>query len=149
MLYFTVGPGLLTNLFGFFFPAYASFKAIESVEKEDDTQWLMYWVVFSFFSLFETFADILSEYVPMYFALKLALLVWLSAPGTRGAEFVYNNVLRQFLLANEVEIDRGLVKGKEIATEIASATKEVAMEKVEVAKDRAEQVVKQVEATLE
>ena len=39
VVYAIFGPGLLCNLAGFVYPAYASFKAIESFEKEDDTQW--------------------------------------------------------------------------------------------------------------
>ena len=124
VLYFTVGPGLLTNIFGFAYPAFASFKAIESPEKEDDTQWLTYWVVFSLFSLMETFSDQLSDYFPMYYAMKLAFLFWLS--GWRGAEFIYNNGLRQILADNEVEIDRKLNEAERAAKEIGGATREVA-----------------------
>ena len=45
-------------------------KAIESVNKEDDTQWLTYWVVFSVFSIAEFFIDLLLSWIPLYFFLK-------------------------------------------------------------------------------
>ena len=58
-LFVGVGAQLFSSLVGFAFPAYASFKAIESPGKDDDTQWLTYWVVFAVFSLLEVFADTL------------------------------------------------------------------------------------------
>nr|CAD2166968.1 unnamed protein product [Meloidogyne enterolobii] len=39
---------LACNITGFLYPAYVSIKAIESHTKEDDTQWLTYWVYFLF-----------------------------------------------------------------------------------------------------
>jgi receptor expression-enhancing protein 5/6 len=128
-MYFALGPAHVTNLLGFAFPAYASFKAIESPETDDDTQWLTYWVVFSGFSLLETFADLLSEYFPMYYAFKFAFLIWLSAPNTRGAEFLYSNFVRPFLMENEAKIDRSLRVAEEAANEVAEATREIANEK--------------------
>ena len=50
-----------------------SVKAIESVKKEDDTQWLMYWAVYSFFSLLEFFTDIFLFWIPFYPLLKVSL----------------------------------------------------------------------------
>jgi receptor expression-enhancing protein 5/6 len=57
---------LLTNLLGFLYPAYASFKALESHGVDDDKQWyiffsfrLTYWVVFAFLNMIEFFSDIL------------------------------------------------------------------------------------------
>ncbi len=46
---------LVGTLVGFLYPAYMSFKAIESVNKTDDTQWLVYWVVYAAFSVIEIF----------------------------------------------------------------------------------------------
>jgi len=48
-----------------------SVKAIESVNKEDDTQWLTYWVVYSVFSLAEFFTDIFLSWIPLYWFLKV------------------------------------------------------------------------------
>jgi len=48
-----------------------SVKAIESVNKDDDTQWLTYWVVYSVFALVEFFADILLSWIPLYWFLKV------------------------------------------------------------------------------
>lgn len=55
VLVLSVGLGGLTALAGFVYPAYKSFQAIETKNKGDDTQWLVYWVIFAFFSIVETF----------------------------------------------------------------------------------------------
>jgi receptor expression-enhancing protein 5/6 len=128
-MYFVLGPAHVTNFLGFAFPAYASFRAIESPDKDDDTQWLTYWVVFSAFSLLEVFSDILAESFPMYFAFKFALLIWLSAPPTRGAEYVYKTFVRPFLLENEQKIDKTLAQAEEITEEVTEAAQEIAQEK--------------------
>ncbi len=39
MIFFNLWGDLLTNILGFVYPSYASFKAIESNNKEDDVQW--------------------------------------------------------------------------------------------------------------
>lgn len=50
-------------------------KAIESPNKEDDTQWLTYWVVYGVFSIAEFFSDLFLSWVPFYYMLKVC---WLS-----------------------------------------------------------------------
>lgn len=47
---FNLGGQLLTNFAGFVIPGYYSLAALFSTTKADDTQWLTYWVVFSFFT---------------------------------------------------------------------------------------------------
>jgi len=61
----------LCNAIGFLYPAYASIRAIESPGGNDDTEWLMYWVVFAGFSVVEFFSDILLDWIPVYWLGKV------------------------------------------------------------------------------
>ncbi|RRT73300.1 hypothetical protein B296_00024791, partial [Ensete ventricosum] len=50
------------------YPLYASVKAIETESPVDDQQWLTYWVLYSFITLFElTFAKVLEWLVVIFF----------------------------------------------------------------------------------
>lgn len=62
---------LVCNSVGFIYPAYVSIHAIESHNKEDDTKWLTYWVVFAVFSVVEFFADTLVGWFPLYWLAKV------------------------------------------------------------------------------
>lgn len=63
---------LLCNIIGFLYPAYRSMKALESPNKDDDTKWLTYWVVFALFSIIEYFSDILLHWFPFYWLFKVS-----------------------------------------------------------------------------
>ena len=92
------GAKLLSDLLGFIYPAYASFKAIDSADPNDDTQWLTYWVVFACFSIVESALTFVVSWIPFYFFVKLAFLVWLYHPSTLGAVVVYGQVVRPFVM---------------------------------------------------
>lgn len=126
-LIFIFGMGIapLTSIIGFLYPAYKSFQTIEQKTRNDDTQWLVYWVIFAFFSIAETFIDYLLYWIPFYYAFKIAFLLWAMLPQTRGAKLLYDNFLRDFLKKNESRIDAAFADAKKsagvVASEIASA----------------------------
>ncbi|KAI6183246.1 Receptor expression-enhancing protein [Aphelenchoides bicaudatus] len=96
---------LLCNFIGFLYPAYVSVTAIESITKEDDTQWLTYWSVFGFFSVVDFFADCFTYYLPFYWLLKCAFLLWLYLPMTLGAHWIYERFIRPFHAKHHQSID--------------------------------------------
>lgn len=97
LVFFNIFAGFLTNLIGFFLPAYFSMRALDSPQPQDDVQWLTYWVVFGFFNFVETFVDIILHFVPMYYTFKTLAIVWLMLPQTQGAKVVYTRLLRPLL----------------------------------------------------
>ncbi|KAJ3128134.1 Nucleosomal histone H3-Lys79 methylase [Physocladia obscura] len=91
-------------------PAYQSFKAIESPEKEDNIQWLTYWTVFGFLNVIEVFSDTLLYWVPFYYAFKAIFVIYLIAPQFNGAKTIYTKVLQPYLLKEQSVIDGDISK---------------------------------------
>ena len=114
VLLFGVGAGVLTAMIGFVYPTFKSFEAIESKQKGDDVQWLVFWIVFAFFSVIENFIDFLLYWIPFYYAGKLAFLLWAMLPQTKGAKFLYDSVLKDFLKKNESRIDAAMADAKKV-----------------------------------
>jgi receptor expression-enhancing protein 5/6 len=83
---------------GFIYPLYASIKAIESKTNDDDTLWLTYWIIFSMFKIFEGVADFLVSFIPFYFFFKVAFLIYCYNPTSKGAETVYNLVVKPYVV---------------------------------------------------
>ena len=96
----------LSFLIGFLYPAYKSFKALETKDdSNDDKQWLTYWVVFSFMHVFEDALAIVLSIIPFSNVLKIAFNIWLFHPRTKGALVIYESFLRDFLHKYESKID--------------------------------------------
>lgn len=104
-LYLVMGLSLVANFIGFVYPAYMSFKSMQTNQTEDDIQWLMYWIVYSLFSFMESLFHILLSCVPFYHQIKLVFLLWLAYEHTRGAEYLYNKYVKDYLILNETKID--------------------------------------------
>jgi len=101
-MYLVVGyaSALVTSLLGFAYPAYASVKAVDSDDKDDDTQWLTYWVVYACFGILEFFSDFFLGWFPLYFLFKCAFLCWCMAPFSwNGADFIYKRFIAPFIKA--------------------------------------------------
>ena len=109
-IYLTMGMSLITNLIGFIYPAYKSFKSLNSENNLDDKQWLTYWIVFSLFNLIEGITDLLFFWIPFYYQVKLLFLIWLFHDSTKGANIIYNNYLNKFIKKYEEKIDENINK---------------------------------------
>jgi receptor expression-enhancing protein 5/6 len=77
ILFFGIGAGSLCSIVGFIYPAFKSFEVIESKTRGDDTQWLIYWVVYAFFAVIESFSDFLLYWIPFYYAFKVRFSLFL------------------------------------------------------------------------
>ncbi|KAK3828354.1 MAG: TB2/DP1, HVA22 family-domain-containing protein [Benniella sp.] len=120
MIFFNFAGKLLSNLLGWVYPAYRSFKALETPEKEDDKQWLTYWTVYGFVAILESFTDVLLYWFPFYFFLKTVFFLWLMVPSFNGAITVYNRLLRPFLLQHKGNIDSSYQNLKTKAAAVVS-----------------------------
>jgi receptor expression-enhancing protein 5/6 len=123
---FGLSAGTICGLVGFLYPAAKSLRAIErksssSGTTAEVTQWLIYWVVYSFFSIIEVFVDYLLYWIPFYYAFKMAFLLWAMMPQTRGAKFLYDSFLKDFLKSKESTIDAAMRGAKATVGNAAAA----------------------------
>ena len=107
-----VGQSIITTLIGVVYPAFASFIALETEEKEDDKQWLTYWICFGFFQIIDCFGGIILQFIPFYFFLKVAFMVWLFHPKSMGALWLYNNYMQAYVKKYRSQIEKGIKEGE-------------------------------------
>jgi len=115
---FGIGAHAVCNLTGFAYPIYASFKALKTPGKGDDTQWLTYWIVYGFFSFIESFTDILMRWIPFYYVFKVAFLIYCYLPQTLGANKIYNAFLHPYFVKYERKIDKAIAEGEEFVERV-------------------------------
>jgi len=89
---FNLGGQLLTNFAGFVIPGYYSLEALFTTSKQDDTQWLTYWVVFALFTVIESLISVV-YWFPFYYTFKFVFLLWLSLPAFKGADLIFRSFL--------------------------------------------------------
>ncbi|OAY57295.1 HVA22-like protein f [Manihot esculenta] len=87
-----VGPGIML-----LFPLYASLRAIESPSTLDDQQWLTYWIIYSFITLFELSCWRILIWLPFWPYVKLLFCMWLVLPVFNGAAYIYENLVRKYV----------------------------------------------------
>ncbi|XP_028093693.1 HVA22-like protein k isoform X3 [Camellia sinensis] len=91
---------------GVVLPVYSTFKAIESKNQNEQQRWLLYWAAYGSFSIAEIFTDKFISWFPLYYHVKFAFLVWLQLPSVNGANHLYMNHLRPFLLRHQAKLDQ-------------------------------------------
>jgi receptor expression-enhancing protein 5/6 len=85
-------------MLGVIYPTFKSFAAIETkTSKEDDEQWLTYWVVYATLNMLERLMWPVLMWVPFYGVIKCGLLVWLVMPRFLGARLIYTAFVRNML----------------------------------------------------
>jgi len=93
LVFFNLGGQFLVNVAGFTIPAYYSLGALFSVGKADDTQWLTYWVVYAFLTVFESAVNAV-YWFPFYYTFKFVLVLWLALPQFGGAQIVFRSFIQ-------------------------------------------------------
>ncbi|EGZ17630.1 hypothetical protein PHYSODRAFT_354597 [Phytophthora sojae] len=124
LLFVVGGEELVVGLVGFIYPAYMSFKAINTPGTGDDTQWLTYWVVYAFFNLTESITDLVLSWIPFYFFFKIAFLVWSYHPSTQGSTIIYNSLIKPYVAPHVGQIDAALKRGEDAAKKVADKIQE-------------------------
>ncbi|NXJ86297.1 REEP4 protein, partial [Trogon melanurus] len=76
-------------------------------------RWMMYWIIFALFMAVETFTDLLISWAPFYYELKMAFVIWLLSPYTRGSSLLYRRFVHPMLSRNEQEIDTCITRTRE------------------------------------
>ncbi|KAL3044952.1 hypothetical protein OYC64_013257 [Pagothenia borchgrevinki] len=72
----------------------------------------MYWIVFALFTTAETATDLLLSWFPFYFELKIAFVIWLLSPYTKGSSVLYRKFVHPTLSNKEKEIDEYIAQTK-------------------------------------
>ncbi len=111
---FEYGTYWITFAIGFLYPAYMTFKTVESIENvQDDKLWLCYWVVFSITNVLDRFLNTILAIIPFYSFLKIGFIVWLFHPRARGALVIYEKLIKKVLKQYESDIDEKLARLKD------------------------------------
>ena len=91
---FIFGWTLLMTFITMVYPIYKSIAAIDSLNDEDQKQWLSYWLLYCFSIVWEYTGQYLLSYIlPFFWLWKFLYWLWLMMPQTRGALVTYHAVL--------------------------------------------------------
>ncbi|KAM6380021.1 LOW QUALITY PROTEIN: receptor expression-enhancing protein 2 [Pluvialis apricaria] len=126
---------LVVLIFGTLYPAYSSYKAVKTKNVKEYVKWMMYWIVFAFFTT-GTLTDIVLSWAercpvygvfmamderlnetqrrfPFYFELKIAFVIWLLSPYTKGSSVLYRKFVHPTLSNKEKEIDEYITQARD------------------------------------
>ncbi|KAL4660963.1 receptor expression-enhancing protein 1 [Arapaima gigas] len=104
---------LVVLIFGTLYPAYSSYKAVKSKDVKEYVKWMMYWIIFALFTTAETITDIFLCWIPFYYELKIAFVVWLLSPYTKGSSVLYRKFVHPTLSSKEKDIDEYICQAKD------------------------------------
>lgn len=73
----------------------------------------MYWIIFALFTAVEVFTDMFLCWIPFYYELKIAFVVWLLSPYTKGSSVLYRKFVHPTLSSKEKDIDEYICQAKD------------------------------------
>ncbi|CAD7700956.1 unnamed protein product [Ostreobium quekettii] len=109
---FAFASRVLQNLVAYAWPAYLSYKSVESRQPEGVRDWCIYWFVLALFTIAERVADAFLFWVPLYYPAKVAFVLYLWHPRTLGAKTLYGKAVRPTLGSYELEIDQAVEEAR-------------------------------------
>ncbi|XP_009617378.1 putative HVA22-like protein g [Nicotiana tomentosiformis] len=111
----------LVLVLGYAYPAFECFKTIEKnrVDIEELRFWCQYWIIVAVLRIIESFGDVFMAWLPMYSEAKLALIIYLWYPKTKGTGYIYDALLKPFVSKHEPDIDRGFLEFRARAFDLA------------------------------
>ncbi|XP_024914129.1 receptor expression-enhancing protein 1 isoform X3 [Cynoglossus semilaevis] len=74
---------------------------------------MMYWIIFALFMTVEVFTDMFLCWIPFYYELKIAFVVWLLSPYTKGSSVLYRKFVHPTLSSKEKDIDDYICNAKD------------------------------------
>ncbi|KAK4749912.1 hypothetical protein SAY87_027361 [Trapa incisa] len=102
--------GFLLVLVGYAYPAFQCFTALErrGVNNGELRFWCQYWILMALLNMLERVADFIISWLPMYGELKLAFIIYLWYPKTKGTGYIYEALLRPFITNHETALEKKL-----------------------------------------
>ena len=96
--------GIIVQLVSIAWPAYKSHLALQTEGKDDDKQWLTYWMIYGVFAIVDSSFGCFLSCLPFYFLFRLLFIIWLQNPMTQGALELYSKVVKPFAIKHKVKI---------------------------------------------
>lgn len=88
-------------IFSIIYPAYRSFKAVRNKDLKEYLKWIVYWIVYAFFTCFELLTDAIMSWFPFYYEIKVIIFIWLLGPSSRGSMKIYKSCIHPTLISRE------------------------------------------------
>lgn len=109
---------IVHTMFGYFYPMFASFRAVVEADHDDISKWLKYWVTFACLSLTGNVLAPVFRLNRYHHLVSLAFTFWLFLPRIQGAQPLYSWVIAPVLRLSQPRIAKvvaestaGLVPG--------------------------------------
>jgi len=88
-------------IIGTVIPIYKSIQAVCTIEEDDDTEWLLYWIAYGTFSYATEFMDVIGEHFPKvaehWLEFEFCCTLWMLLPFTDGSSLIFDKLIVTYL----------------------------------------------------